>query len=311
MNLKQLIDEIKSSNNYKETGLYLVVKLEKCSAFLLSGDGLYFATPNTIEDYDSTSTKYLELRTGITINSVENSPSFSPGVYDILKYKGINNIEAMDRFCELCHAYVKAEKTISFTEFFYSLVEVFESEKEVSFTNLIGAFGELSFIKKVYQDYNKNISSNWHNATGPFDKYDFSFSGFNIEIKSTIKAEKTFMIKHNQIFNEKENHLLVVNLEMDNSGLTFNELCDFFLSRQEFSSDLNFVIKLQKEKAKISPEDAAAKRFTLKTIAAYLNKELETIKEIPDCINTITYKYDFMAAKEEDIKTLIGKIHNC
>ncbi len=308
MNLKPLIDAIKNVSDYQNKNLYLVSKIGEDSAFLLSEDALYFATPSVTDEADSTHTKYLTLRTNVSINTVENSPSFKPGKYDLLKYTALENNETMNRFAELCEAYVNSDKSLSFDEFFYSLVNLFETEKETSFTNLVGAFGELAFIKEVFEEKNKDITQNWHNTNGVTDKYDFVFEGFNLEVKTTVKESRIFLIKHKQIFNEKTNYVLVINIEQDNSGTTLDELIEFLSTSKPFSSNLRFMIKLQKERSKVNPQDAATKRFSIKTRTLYLNKNLETIQGIPDQIDSITYNYDFLPSQPEDFEAFTGKL---
>ena len=80
------LNKIRESAVFSERQLYLVEAINNDSGFLLGQDKLYFASKNKVNESDSITTLYLSLRTNVFVNTVENSPSFEPGNYDLLIY---------------------------------------------------------------------------------------------------------------------------------------------------------------------------------------------------------------------------------
>ncbi len=308
MNLRKRINNLKDEKEYSNEQLYLIHDFSKESGFLFRNDKLYYAVKHKNADDDSLSTKYLLLRINIFINTVENSPSFNPGFYDLLIYIGDINDTFFDSFVDLCEMYENSEKKDSFINFFYSLVNLFESPKETAFSNLVGMFGELYFIYHMYKNYNLIIDNNWHVTKNINDKYDFVFNTFNIEVKTTIKEDLRFILKHNQVFNEKNNYVLIVKASVDNSGYSLAEIYDFFRKNPIFANNIDFMIKLQKEKMKVSNKDFFEKKFSLVSLQFYLNKNLDTLVDIPECIDSIEYNYDFIGKTETDINRIVSLI---
>ena len=293
MNLRDKIEAIKSRADYSKDQLYLIEAINENSGFLLGDDRVFYIISHNETNNDAISTKYLSLKTNIYINTVENEPSFKPGYYDLLIYSGDINLVFFESFIELCSKFNYEQETLSFIDFFYSLLKLFELPKEVSYTNLVGLFGELVLIKFAYEKYNKEIFKFWHNSLGSTDKYDFSFPAFNIEVKTTVKEGMRFEIKHSQIFNEKDNFVAVINIDNDNSGMSVSEIFDYFKTTKPFSGSIDFMIKLQQEKQKVYENDFKEKKFSLSRILLFSNKTISTIHEIPNFIDSIHYMYDF------------------
>ena len=308
MNLKQKIQQIKEKDNYTDKKLYLIELLKDNIGFLFGNEKLYFAVESNGLESESIQTTYLSFRTNIFVNTIEDSPSFKPGNYDLLIYTGNFDELFFESFVELCTMFANSNADIMFNDFFYSLLKLFEVPKETSYTNLVGLFGELAIIKEFYEKHAINIADNWHNSLGTNDKYDFAFPKFNIEVKTTSKESTSFEIKHSQIFNEKNNYVAVVNVQNDNSGITVADLFDFFKNNSSFASNINFWINMQKEKLKVNPTDFSTKRLTLCKISFYLNKDLDTIKNIPECVEKITYTYNFSGKKNTAIEDLAKEI---
>ena len=297
MNLKDKIDAIKNRNDYSSDQLYLIEAVNESSGFLLGDDHVFYIIAHKETNNDAISTKYLSLKTNIYINTVENEPSFKPGYYDLLIYSGGLDLIFFESFIELCSKFNYEQDSLTFIEFFYSLLKLFELPKEISYTNLIGLYGELALIKFAYENYNKEIYKYWHNALGSIDKYDFSLPKYNIEVKTTVKEGMRFEIKHSQIFNEKENFIAVINIDNDNSGSTVEEIFNYFKTTKPFSDSIDFMIKLQQEKQKVYENDFKEKKFTLSRILLFSNKTISTIEGIPNYIDSIHYMYDFASQK--------------
>lgn len=304
------IEKIRSSLDFSAEQLYLIEPIDAKSGFLLGNNKIYFVIKNEGTESESISTTYLSLKTNIHINTIENYPTFEPGYYDLVIYDISTDEKYLDSFTELCRMYRISKTDISFVNFFYSLLKLFEPSREVSFSNLIGVFGELIFIKTFYEKYGIAIDSNWHNSFGSTDKYDFSFKKFNVEIKTTIKDDMRFAIKHNQIFNEKNNYIVVINVDTDNSGYSVSDLYDFFKATQPFSNNIEFMINLENEKQKVAKSDFYGKRFSLQKMNVFSNKQLVTLKDIPVCIDSIGYMYDFVGQETIDMSLLVENIRN-
>lgn len=302
------IEHIKESDEYNSEQLFMIESINDSSGFLLGGEKIYFINVSNSSDSESIITNHLSLRTRISINTIENYPTFAPGYYDILAYNNVNDVLYLESFVELCKMYIVSLSKMSFRDFFYSLLKLFEPIKDSSFSNLVGLFGELSIIKKAYTDYDVILMDDWHNTYGSTDKYDFSLKNFNIEVKTTTKDSMIFNIKHKQIFNEKHNYVVVINVEPDNSGESLHDLYVFFKNTKPFSDNIEFAIKLETEKAKVSQQDFKLKRLSIDNYSVFDNKEMKTIDKIPEWISHIEYLYDFVSQKNYDFKQLINEI---
>lgn len=308
MDFQLKINKIKNSNEYSSEQLFMIESINEESGFLLGGDIVYFINKSGSSDSESIVTNQLSLRTKININTIENYPTFAPGYYDILAYSNDNDGIYLESFVNLCRMYILSLSKISFRDFFYSLLKLFEPNKEASYTNLIGLFGELSLIKRMFNEYNLILMDNWHNTYGSNDKYDFSLKGFNVEVKTSVKDNMIFDIKHKQIFNEKRNFVVVINIDQDNSGQSLSDLFDFFKETKPFSENIDFAIKLESEKNKVSPQDFKLKRFSVVKYSVFDNKSLKTITNIPEWITHVEYSYDFISQDEFGFENLVKEI---
>ena len=307
---KSKINSIRDNSDFANNQLYLIENIDDKSGFLLGGNKVYFVVKSDGTENESITTTYLAFRTKIHINTIENSPTFKPGYYDLVVYDISNDDYYLDSFVELCRMYITSSSDISFVRFFYSLLKLFEPSKEASFLNLVGVFGELAFMKFVFEKFGVALDTNWHNSFGSTDKYDFSFRMFNVEIKTTAKADMRFAIKHSQIFNDKNNYVVVINIDQDNSGVTVADLFDYFKKTQPFSNNIEFMINLEKERQKISPADFSVKKFSVMKMNVFSNKLIETIEQVPSCIDTINYMYDFVGQPTFELDSLIENIKN-
>ena len=308
MNLKQKILQIKDSKTFSDKRLYLLDSLTTKHGFLFGDNKLYYVVKSQGLESESIKTTYLSLQTNIYLNTIDDSPSFKPDYYDLLIYTGNFEETFFESFIELCIMYTKSMTILTLSDFFYSLLKLFEIPKETSYSNLIGLFGELSLIKYIYDSYNIDMAKYWHNSLGTNDKYDFSLRDFNLEVKTTTKESMIFEIKHSQIFNEKTNYIALIRIQNDNSGLSIADLFDFFKTTDNFATNINFWINLQKEKLKVNPFDFLTIKLSFININFFLNKDLETLENIPDCIEKISYIYNFTGKRRTDILEIVNGI---
>lgn len=131
--------------------IYLVEKLsEKSGFFITNGHLLYLVCNFENVAHKSLLTDYLHLNTDVEIYSFKNNQKFPSGKYNILEFlpaeKGYdeNNLES---FIKLCISHTELMEAKSFVKFFFSLSELFQVPKSQEYKNLVGFFGELSFLR--------------------------------------------------------------------------------------------------------------------------------------------------------------------
>lgn len=309
MFLREEIEKIHRLPNYSIEKYYLVQKVDDNSAFFINNEKLYFVVKSTNEEVRIIRTIYLDLYTHININPNQDESSFKNGYYDVLIYNGLINESMFESFYELCLMFSLGKYEMNFSDFFNALVKLFSMPKENESKNLIGFFGELFLIKEIYEKYHIVITDNWHNNIGSNDKYDFCFKNFSIEVKTTLDETMSFEIKHSQIFNDKLVFLALFNIQSDNSGYSISELWDYFNKNIDFSHNLKFWLKLHAERLKINEVDFNSKKFSIRKLTFYCNKDLDTIDKIPECISKIHYVYNFSNKKSYSLEQILSYEH--
>lgn len=301
------IQNLINASYYDSSYIYLLKVLNENSAFLYNEKKVYFAIKNILNlNSESIDTTNLSLRTNVFINSVENNPSFKPGYYNILFFNNDLNSDLFSTFVDLCTVYSSENNTKDFISFFYSLITLFQLPKEENFRNLIGFYGELKLIQILFEKYSLDISNSWHKTGSSFDKYDFVFQKINLEVKTSTKEENIFKIKHNQIFNDHNNYVALLNINLDNSGETVVNLLDYFKLTKPFSNNLDFLIKLEREKTKINFKESNKTFFKFYNLSFFHCNDLEKITNIPSAITNISYNYNFESQTKTDIKKLLN-----
>lgn len=288
--IKQLLISVPQDGN-----IYLAEGLSQQTGFFITGGHLlYLAVNFEGVSHTSLTTDYLLLNTNVEIQSFENNQQFHSGRYNVLEFlpteQGYEE-NKLDSFINLCVAHSEFMDGGSFVKFFFSLSELFQDPKEQQFKNLIGLFGELSFLKYVAVTHAVDLSPYWHKG-GSYDKYEICLGDINVEIKATAGTDEEITIKHAQLFNTDQNYLAVVCVEETSSGQTVNQLIASMLSDPIYFSNLNFVLNIEKEKQRISPVGANSKKFAVKSIKLYEATSINPFNEIPECVSQLTYKLD-------------------
>ena len=293
--------------------IYLMHKLSDCSGFFMSQKHLvYMAYNNEGAAHQILATEFLRLNTNIEITAIENNQQFESGKYnviEILPVDGVYDDASLDSFINLCVAHTQFMGASGFVKFFYSLVNLFQFPMEQRFVNLVGLFGELSFLKYVSQVMNKDFSDRWH-KTGSTDKYDIALDSCNLEIKTTMSVEELVTIKHSQLFNMDRNFLVAVLVEESNGGKTLNQLIAEMQLHSEHFKSFSFALNLEKEKKRVSPIDAETKRFSFKSVTIYDANIINPFKELPENISSMEYKLDLFELPSVDLKTFEKEIKN-
>lgn len=290
--IKQLLTSVP-----KDGAIYLAEDLSQHSGFFITNGRLLYLVVN-FEGIPHTSltTDYLLLNTNVDIRSFENNQKFPSGKYNVLEFlpteQGYEE-NKLESFLNLCISHTEFMHGESFVKFFFSLSELFQDPKTQQFKNLIGFYGELSFLNRMALDYNIDLSPHWHKG-GSRDKYEISLSDSNIEIKTTAAADERVTIKHAQLFNADHNYLAVVCVEESSSGQTLNQLISGMLQEPDWFNNYNFVLNIEREKGRISPVDANSKRISVKYIKLYDAASINPLNDIPECVSQLTYKLDFV-----------------
>lgn len=281
----------------KDGSIYLLRKLSKNTGLFCSNGHLLYLVFN-FENiaHRCLMTDYLLLNTDIEIQSFKNDQTFASGRYNVLDFLPTevgydeNNLES---FLNLCVSHTEFMGGKSFVKFFISLSELFQKPKEQQYKNLIGVYGELSFIKYLCETTSLDLSGRWHNG-GSLDKYEITLETKNVEIKTTAATDEEVTIKHMQLFNSDQNYLVVVCIEENSSGKTLNQLISSMQKDPNHYNNYNFALNVEREKKRISPVDAESKRFSIKSIEIYDASEINPFSEIPECISNLTYKLDLI-----------------
>ncbi len=291
--------------------IYLVYKLSAFSGFFMSDKHLIYMVYNTEEiSHQSLTTEFLRLDTDIEINSIKNNQQFESGRYNIIEILPTGqkyDEENLNTFVNICIAHTNSMESSSFLNFFYSLVNLFQYPKEQKFVNLIGLFGELSFLSNISKVMNVDLSNYWH-TSGSLDKYDIALKTCNLEIKTTASSDESVTIKHFQLFNKENNFLVTILIEENNGGITLNQLiADMQMHPNHFKS-LNFALNIEREKKRISSIDAETKKFCFKSATIYNANLINPFQKIPENISDITYKLDLFGLPSVDLTTLEREI---
>ena len=198
-------------------------------------------------------------------------------------------------------------QTISLEEFVTSIIDLFQLTRRQSLLDCIGLLGELIVLRVMFEK-GVDLSPYWH-LSGHYSKYDFSTPSINLEIKSSTSDSTTFKIKHSQIFNSEHNYVLLVSLrKTDHSGYSIDSLSSFFKNNKPFSTNVRFIISLEKELKKQSDPNMITSKYELVGIYCFDVDKLNTITNIPFNISDVSYDYDFDLAESntlDDLRTIL------
>lgn len=292
-----MLKEIKKALNTvpKDGAIYLVKKLSQNTGFFIANGHLIYLVYNFENiTHKSLTTDYLLLNTNIDIRSFKNNQAFVSGKYNVLDFlpteEGYNE-NNLESFVNLCISHTEFMGGKSFVKFFFSLSELFQDPKGQKYKNLIGLYGELTFIEYLCQVTSLDLSDRWHTG-GSYDKYEITLETKNIEIKTTAVADGEVTIKHMQLFNIDQNYLVVICIEESSSGKTLNQLISGMKKNPNHYNNYNFVLNVEREKKRVSPVDADIKKFSVKSIEIFNADDINPFSEIPGCISNLTYKLD-------------------
>lgn len=297
-----MLDTIKCaiSPTPKDGAIYLVEKLsENTGFFVTNGHLLYLVYNFEGIAHKSMQTDYLLLNTDVEIHSFKNNQKFPSGKYNVLDFlptdKGYDE-NNLDSFVNLCVSHTELMEGKSFLKFFFSLSELFQDPKSQEYKNLVGFFGELSFLKFLCEKTSLDLSDCWHKG-GSKDKYEITLETKNLEIKTTAALDEEVTIKHSQLFNADRNYLVVVCIEENSAGQTLNQLISAMQNDPGYYNNYNFALNIQRERRRVSPVEAESKFFSVKNITVYSAEDINPFREIPESVSHLIYKLDLIDKK--------------
>lgn len=308
MNIHDLILQIQRIDDL--AGLYLLAPLTNDSGFFSANGKLLYISSDT-EHYSSQGieTDYLTLQTHINIKAVKNNQTFNDGVYNIITFKGDLHEPSAESFVKLCSVHAKNKTQLGFRDFFYSLITIFQLPSEQGFKNAVGLFGELSFMKYVYELTGIDISDSWHRS-GSQSRYDFSNGTICIEIKTTSSDNSNVTIKHSQIFGDYPCYLAAVCCEQHDSGKTISDLITEMQKDGQAFTGLNFCINLARELKRISGQEASELRFSVCSIDVFFNDSINPFPTLPEGVAKLVYKFDLSMYEALDEPMLYALMQN-
>lgn len=306
MNIHDLLLQIQGISDL--TGLYLLAPLSDDSGFF-STDGklLYISSDDDHYASQGIETDYLTLQTHVNIKAVKNNQTFRDGTYNIITFKGDLQDPSAESFVKLCSVHARNKLQLGFRDFFYSLITIFQLPSEQGYKNAVGLFGELSFMKYVFELTGIDISDSWHRS-GSLSRYDFSNGTSSIEVKTTASGSNDVTIKHSQIFGNHPCYLATVCCEQYDNGKTINELIEEMQKNSQVFTGLNFCINLARELKRISGQEATELRFSVNAIDVFFNMDIDPFPVLPESVSNLVYKLDLSlheALDRQSLSTLI------
>lgn len=298
MEARELIRLIATIDN--RNGLYLLAPINVASGFF-SNDGTLLFVVQDRSGYKTEwiETDFLQLQTHVRINAVLNHQTFSDGFYNLISYKAELENPNFDSFVKLCEVYARNEEKLSFKEFFYSLIDLFQLPSEQGYKNAVGLFGELKFMQYIQNQFSEDISIAWHRS-GSYSKFDFSGHNACLEIKTTVSTDGSISIKHKQVFQEHPCFIGVVCCDLFDGGETIAELINALEGVKNCFNNLNFCINLAKELKRLSPRDIAELRFSATSIRVFRAANINPFTILPENVFSLTYRLDVEECEEEN-----------
>ncbi len=284
---KKIIEEYPHEPNK----LYLLKNIDEETGFFFMNDHLLFVVADSTGITEIIETEQLLLQTNVRIEGVENSSSFLPGQYSYIQFDGKLNDDNVDlsTFTQICELYCRERGTMSFREFFFSIIDLFQLPQDQGFKNLIGLYGELIIMRDVYEKTSVDISCMWHKKSS--DKYDFSDGNRVLEVKTTLSDKLEIKVKHQQLFGREGIILAVVQLEKANAGLSLFQLVEEMEKIPVFHNGFQYHLILEKELRRVSKKEAQEDMFNCAKVNYYRNTELITFEDIPGNISDLSYSY--------------------
>ncbi len=275
--------------------------------FVCNGDIIYasLSLPSDGDNRPAIKTDYLELCLGINLQPILQDGSPGDIVrYDFVRLFGSASNREKLAFLDICESHAKSRTAQTLQDFFYSVSLLFSSTSEKSKKGAIGLFGELSVIE-AFVKHGIDTSSRWQ-INGLQSKYDFSFAQFNCEVKTTSSKEPIALIKHSQLFNQDNNYLVFLRVEVNSGGVSVAELAKDLLSSSKCFNGLHEQIILENRLLQIRDEDLH-KQYQAASLNFYSADSINPFPEgMPPSVTSATYSLNLLRAEPTEIEYLCG-----
>ena len=306
----KIVNALGNINEEDKDTLYLIESITKKTGFFCNDGKLIFIVKDEADlTPEGIDTEYLKLQTHIRISSVKNYQTFKDGYYNLIIFNAEPSNDNIFDFVNLCEIYARNEEELSFRDFFYTLISIFQLPSEKKYINAIGLYGELKFMEYCAKEIDLDISQYWH-MNGELSQYDFSNGDKFIEIKSNSNSSDIVIIKHNQVFGVSNGYLVLVSTNIDDTGETIYELIDSMQEEKNYFNNFNFNINLTKELKKISEFDCQTVRFVVKDMKMFNTNEINPFEDIPVEIKELNYKYDMSECIEIEKREIMDLLND-
>lgn len=306
----KIVNALGNINDKDKDTLYLIESItEKTGFFCNEGKLIFIVKDDAYLTSEGIETEYLKLQTHIRISSVKNFQTFKDGYYNLIIFNAETSNDNIFDFVNLCEIYARNEEELSFRDFFYTLISIFQLPSEKKYINAIGLYGELKFMEYCAKEMDLDISQYWH-RNGELSQYDFSNGDNFIEIKSNSNGSDIVIIKHNQIFEVSDGYLVLVSTNIDDTGETMDELIESMQEEKKYFNNINFHVNLTKELKRISEFDCQTVRFVVKDIKMFNTKDINPFDDISAEIKELNYKYDLSECIEIEKREIMGLLND-
>ena len=302
---------VNALDNIEDTdALYLIEPItEKTGFFSSEGKLIFIAKDEANLTSEGIDTEYLKLQTHIRLRAVKNYQTFEDGFYNSIIFNAESSNDNIFDFINLCEIYAENEEELSFRDFFYTLISIFQLPSQKNYLNAIGLYGELKFMEYCAKEMHLDISPYWHRK-GELSKYDFSNGDNFIEIKSNSNGSDFATIKHKQIFEVSDGYLVLVSANIDDTGETIDELIERMQAEKNYFNNMNFNLNLTKELKRVSESDCQTVRFVVNDIKMFNTKDINPFDDIPVGITELNYKYDLSECIEIEEGEIINLLND-
>ncbi|MFA7436086.1 MAG: PD-(D/E)XK motif protein [Bacilli bacterium] len=286
-------NELNKRENINEDYIYLIEPVDSNSGFYLHQKKIVFISRQSHDEkkeINDVSTDHLRLVMGVSIKAIQGDPYFKEGLFNMLYYDGDYSIEEIDVFQSLCRLYIENQETMSFSEFFHLIRNLFNKTKEIEKIEGLGLFGELSIIYRAFTKYGVDLSKYWH-KNGIYSKYDFIIGDLAYEIKTSTSSNYEYKIKHDQIFGSERIFIGTVSIQNNENGITIRQLVSNIKEIPDFYNNIKFMINLEKSLLNIKRSEENS--YYVDEVRVYDSHEIKTIDILSDGVTNISYNYNF------------------
>lgn len=289
--------------------VYLVCALNAREGFYVcDGEPIYAAKVGESAQIGSAiETECLQLRLGVRLRVAGDGRLAEMQRFDMIRLISHQSDKELTAFIDLCTMHAEGNTTLSFEELFYSINDLFRPLRGQRFVNAMGLYGELALIDAVRKSgIGLDITRNWQLA-GEESKYDFVLEAGNIEVKAASAQKLNVHIKHDQLFNEDTNYLVVVLLERAPNGETLAQLAARLTKYENCFTGFRSQIELTKQLLRVD-EKGLGTAYLVRGIRCYFAENIDFFKDVPDRVCDLSYQLRLADLSWDSLNVALNKI---